>query len=103
MLDNVKDRYTEIKIKFHREIIKSHGLDPAYHKFLDDIGSLLFSEPPYVITDEPGIPFYGMVSICVDFGIPPVKPTLINLLCKGEPLNLDGEYIVMVTKARYFR
>jgi hypothetical protein len=101
MLDAVKQRYSIIKIKFHREIIKAYGIDPAYHNFLDEIGPLFFSEPPYVITTEEGIPFYGMVSICNDNRIPPLKPNLVHLLCKGTPLDLNDEYIVLVTKVRY--
>jgi len=101
MLDAIPNRYDQIKIKYHREIIQSYKFDPGYNKFLDDIGALFFSNPPYVITEEPGIPFYGLVSICQDHGITPVKPRLQHLMCKGEPLQIDGEYIVMVTKVRY--
>lgn len=100
MLDAVKHRYDTIKIKFHREIVRSYNFDPNYNSFLDDIGALFFSESPYVLTDEPGIPFYGVVSICTDNQITPLKPSFKNLLCKGSPLQLDGEYIVMVTKSR---
>lgn len=101
MLDTVSHRYSKIKLKFHREIIQSYKFDSGYNGFLDEIGSLFFSNPPYVLTDEPGIPFYGLVSICQDNNISPVKPCLQHLLCKGSPLQLDGEYIVMVTKVRY--
>ena len=101
MLDTVKHRYSQIKIKFHREIIQSYLFDPRLSHFLNEIGTLFFSEPPYVLTDEPGIPFYGMVSICNDNNIVAIKPNLRHLLCKGEPLELDTEYIVIVTKVRY--
>lgn len=101
MLDNVKSRYSTIKIKFHRELIKAHHLDPAYDQFLDEIGALFFSEPPYALTDEPGIPFYGMVSICNDNKIAATKPNLAHLLCHGTPLDVEGGYIAMVTKTRY--
>lgn len=101
MLDNVKPRFNQIKIKFHREIIQSYLFSPDYHDFLNEIGTLFFSEPPYVLTSEPDIPFYGMVSICNDNKICPIKPNLRHLLCKGEPLKIDSEYIVIVTKVRY--
>lgn len=101
MLDTVKHRYQKIKIKFHRDIIKFYAFDPGYHKFLDEIGALFFSEAPYELTSEDGIPFYGMVSICNDNKIPPVKPNLVHLLCKGTPLNIGQEYLVLNTKIRY--
>jgi hypothetical protein len=101
LLDTVKHRYSSIKIKFHKELIGANFLDGAYHQYLDDMGKLLFSESPYVITDEPGIPYYDMPSICNAVGAEPVKPNLAYLLCKGEPLDLDDEYIVISTKVRY--
>ncbi len=101
MLDEVKHNFSQIKIKFHKEIIKSYGFDPEYSKFLDDIGQLLFSEIPYMITEEEGIPFYGLVTICNDHHIRAVKPRLANILCKGTPLDINDEYIVMITKVRY--
>lgn len=101
MFDAIPGRYSQVRLKFHREIIQSYKFDPNYNQFLDEIGSLFFSEPPYVLTDEPGIPFYGLVSICQDNNIIPVRPRLQHLLCKGQPLEVDEEYIVIVTKVRY--
>lgn len=101
MLDAVKHNYNEIHIKFHREIINSYKMSQDYNVFLDELGRLLFSEPPYILTDEPGIPFYGIMELCHDKGISPIKPNLKHILCYGEPLQLDSEYIVIATKARY--
>ena len=101
MLDPVKHKYDKIKIKFHREIVGFYNINSEYNKFLDDIGALFFSEKPYELTNEPGIPFYGMVSVCNDNGITPIKPHLPHLLCKGTPVDVGGDYLVINTKVRY--
>lgn len=100
MLDNTGDRYQEIYIRFHRDIITFYQMDPNYNKFLDDMGALFFGQPPYILTEE-AIPFYGISSICSDNKIVPIKPNLKDLLCIGKSENIDGEYIVVVTKVRY--
>lgn len=101
MLDSVKFRYSQIRIMFHRGLIADfRGNNPEYHTLLDDIGKLFFSEPPYILTTSGGI-FRGPMRISTDESMPLQKPELGHLLCKGTPLNLDGEYIVLTTKVRY--
>jgi hypothetical protein len=100
MLDAVKDNYSKISLKFHREIIQFYNLDEKYNLFLDDIGKLFFSEPPYMI-DQESFDFEGIVDLCQKNNLQPVKPKLNHLLCKGNPLILDQEYVVLITKVRY--
>ncbi len=100
MLDSVKHLYNQIHIRIFRDIISSYGIDPKYNNFLDEIGNLFFSEPPYILTSE-NIPFYGLVDVCTSNSIMPVKPNLKNLLCEGTTIDVGEEYIVLVTKVRY--
>lgn len=99
MLDAIKNNYNEIRLKFNRELIESCRLNPNYNHFLNEIGLLLFSTPPYILTEEFEIPFFHLASLCKQ-GIDPVKPNLGYLLCKGNPLQLEQKYIVIVTKVR---
>lgn len=101
MFDSILNHFSEIRIKFHREIIEFYKINHDYNKFLDEMGALLFSNPPYVLTSESGIPFYGLVTICQEHNITPTKPNLSQILCKGESLNLGEEYIAIATKSRY--
>lgn len=100
MLDNVSNRYDEINLRMARDIIQSHGLSPDYNGFLDDICKLFFSNPPYILSEDPS-PFYELPVLCSNHGIPPIKPELKNILCVGEPISIEAEYIVIVTKVRY--
>lgn len=97
--DASKHLFSEVKLTFNRDIINAIGRSHDYNVFLNDLGHLLFSEPPYLLVNE-RLPvleyqriFHGIVA--------PVKPELGYLLCKGSSLNI-GEYIVMGTKRRYF-
>lgn len=102
MLDAVKHQHDEINIRFCREIIDSYNLDPEYNLFLDDLGNLLFSDHPYKINDITNTrPLSGLVDLCQENNIKPVKPQLKDLLCNGPGLNLDKDYIVVATKSRY--
>ena len=100
MLDNIKHRFSEIHINIYRDIISFYGIDSKYNKFIDEIGSLFFSETPYILTSE-NIPFYGLELLCRDNNITPVKPELKHLLCKGTPIDIGDKYIAIVTKVRY--
>ncbi|HUC95614.1 MAG TPA: hypothetical protein VMR76_01475, partial [Candidatus Saccharimonadia bacterium] len=97
----IKDQFSQIKIRFGRHIINDVGRNVEYNKFLDDIGQLFFSEMPYTL-DDGAYPFCAHQSIYDNYGITPQKPELAHLLCKGNSLNLDSEYIVITTKLRYF-
>lgn len=100
MFDNIKHLYSEIHLNIYRDIISFYNIDPNYNQFIDEIGALFFNEAPYILTSE-NIPFYGLATMCRDSKITPVKPELKHLLCKGVPINIDEEYIVIVTKVRY--
>jgi hypothetical protein len=107
-LDCVKDQYAKITVSFNKELWKT-GLhmeapgwkekEALWNKYLDDIGKLFFSEPPYTV-DNFSHPFYITDGLVAKLGIPPRKVELGHLLCKGESLNI-GHYIVMTTKVRH--
>lgn len=101
-LDTIKHNYDRISISHSREVMRIYrNNDPKYWKFLDDLGTLLFSEPPYVFTHDKNPPIHTMNTIR-SLGITPRKPNLDHLLCKGQSLNVGQEYIVLTTKARVF-
>jgi hypothetical protein len=99
MFEPIKHEYESINIRFHREIITRYNKDPSYNNFLDELGSLLFGEAPYKLTDEP-YQYYRVDELVRYHGLTPYKPELADLLCSGTPLNLDGPYIVLNTKIR---
>lgn len=99
-LDTVKHNYDEIRIAHNKGIVKDYrNDDPKYFKFLDELGALLFSEPPYIFDhgDYPVIQTYYTYS---DLSIIIKNPKLEYLLAKGNSLNLNQEYIVITTKIR---
>jgi hypothetical protein len=101
MLDPIKNKCSEIKIAYHRELVNVfRNKSTSYNKLLDDFGQLFFSESPYVLTEQGG-EFRGVMRLSTDYGIQLQKPELSHLLCKGAPLNIADEYIVLTTKVRY--
>lgn len=98
-LDSVKHNYDEIRISHNKDIVNIHrNGDPNYFKFLNDLGSLLFSEKPYIF-DHNIYPIIYTHRTYINLNIKIKKPNLNYLLCKGSPLNI-GEYIVLTTKIR---
>lgn len=107
-LDDVKDQYSEIRLNFRKSLWNGclHTEAPdwpekkkLWDKYLDDIGVLFFSEPPYVL-DSRELPFYDSGDFIRVFGLTYKKAEMAHLLCKGTSLNLGEEYIVITTKAR---
>lgn len=99
MFEPVKDQYKEIRFGFHRDLIVKYNKDPSYNDFINELGELLFGEPPYVIKDG-YYPYQRLEHISTSHRLHPRKPDLAHLLCKGTPLNLDKPYIVINTKVR---
>jgi len=98
--DTVKHLYDEIRISHSKEVVSIYrDNDPAYYKFLDDIGTLLFSEPPYIFTHDKYPPIQRVHEIMTRARVPK-KPNLDKCLCVGQSLNLEQEYIVLTTKVR---
>src|SRR5262249_48834942 len=99
-LDTVKHNFDEINISHDVDIVNHHrNGDPKYFKFLDDIGTLLFSEPPYNFNHNK----YDIIYTYNTYKRLDIKikqPKLDYLLCKGVALDLDQEYIVITTKIR---
>jgi hypothetical protein len=107
-LDAVKHNYQQINLTFHTALWPGalHTESPQWghnkilwNKYLNDIGQLFFSQPPYKV-NVGQFPFRITEHLIRDFNLPPVKPDLGHLLCKGTPLSLDKEYIVITTKVR---
>lgn len=96
------NKFDEIHFTHHAPIVeKQKNNAPEYWKFLHDIGELFFSKLPYVYNSGQ-YPFKSAEGLIADFGIIPIKPSYKHLLCKGNSLNLNQEYIVITTKLRYF-
>jgi hypothetical protein len=105
-LDTIKKNFDQIFIAHNKEIVAIYrGNNPECYKFLDDLGRLLFSETPYIFTPSEHYKNeeyknYNSVQLVSRLGVMPQKPELKNLLCKGNSLNLNEEYIVLTTKIR---
>lgn len=98
--DSIKHNYDQIRISHNKNVISScRNGDVKYKQFLDELGTLLFSEPPYIF-DHGNYPEIQRVDTIMNLANKPRKPNLDHLLCKGESLNLDEEYIVITTKIR---
>jgi hypothetical protein len=109
-LDLIKNQYDRISLGYYKQLLDS-GLhtDTAdwperkllWDTFLHDLGHLFFGEPPYVLDPSPAHWGGDSYDILVGkLGIRPHKINLTGLLCKGTPLNLGEEYIVITTKCR---
>lgn len=109
-LDQVKHQYDQIKISFHKQLwtdgLHTNAPDwpekkKLWDKYLDDIGQLFFSEPPYVLVDRSNV-FGGDANAFVQrLKMIPQKAEMAHLLCKGDSLNLGEEYLVITTKLRH--
>jgi hypothetical protein len=99
-LDTIKHNYDEIRISHDENIMQIYrNNDPAYQKFMDDIGNLLFTEPPYIF-DHGNYPIIYTYNTYKSLNTIVKKPQLEHLLCQGNSLNLKEEYIVLTTKIR---
>jgi hypothetical protein len=108
-LDLIKNQYDQIKLSFHTKLWEGglHMEAPdwphkkqLWDKLLADLGKLFFSEPPYIL--ELDSPVYGgdCGVLVQKLGLTPQKAEMAHFLCKGAPLNLGEEYIVITTKLR---
>jgi hypothetical protein len=107
-LDLVKNKYNQIKLGFHMPLLYQglHTDTPnwihrqqLWNTYLQDLGSLFFSQPPYILLPNTNT-FYGNINRLInDLKLEPTLPRLSNILPHGTPLNI-GEYIVITTKAR---
>ncbi|HEY5267656.1 MAG TPA: hypothetical protein VII94_00800 [Candidatus Saccharimonadales bacterium] len=99
IFDTVKHQYSEIRISHDQNVINHYKKgDVKYLQFLQDMGNLLFTEPPYFFDHNAYSPIHTMNTI-QNFS-PIAKPNLQHLLCKGIPLETNEEYIVITTKIR---
>jgi hypothetical protein len=102
MLDRVKHQYDNITLSFYREYINAYrGGDQGNHKFLNDIGKLLFSERPYhFLTEGHAGPLKNAQEIQDFYAITMTHPDLAHIIC--DPFYYHGlsNYIVINTKVR---
>jgi hypothetical protein len=103
-LDTIKQNYDQIRISHDTNVINYwRSGDPQYYKFLDELGKLLFSEPPYIYDKirRPHSDLDKIANIICGLKFTPQKPNIDHILCSGDSLNLDEKYIVITTKTRY--
>lgn len=107
--DLIKHQYDQIILSFHkqlwRECLHTEALDwnekeILWNKYLNDIGELFFSEPPYILVDSSAKYGGDTGAMVIKFNITPHKSEMGHLLCSGISLNIDEEYIVITTKVR---
>lgn len=99
MFDPIKHEYSKIYLNFHRELITKFDRNDSYNIFLDEIGQLLFAQPPYQLVQQP-LPYCSLQEMSTAHGLVPYKPNLSKILCQGIPLNGTEPYIVINTKVR---
>ena len=97
--DTVKDQYNQIRISYNETVIRDYR-DETYRQFLQELGELLFTSHPYHFdhADHPFMDNSG--NIFKELKIVPKKSDLKEILCKGEPLNISEEYVIITTKVR---
>lgn len=101
-LDTVKHNYDEIRISHNKDVIAAFRDEGRnYDVFLHDLGTLLFSEPPYIF-DQGEYPEIYTCNTYKKLGIVIKEPKLDYLLCKGKSLDTNGKYIALTTRARTF-
>lgn len=108
-LDMIKHQYDRITLSFHKDLWKNAlhtesedwpEKEKGWHKLLDDLGKLFFSEHPYVLLPN-STDFAGDMGVLSrKFKLFPRKAEMGHYLCKGTSLNLGEEYIVITTKCR---
>lgn len=100
-LDAVKHEYSEIRISHYKHLIDREKVgNPAYYKFIKDLGRLLYSEPPFIF-DDGNYTYRDQETILKEFSLTPQKPNLRKEFCEGTPLDIKSKYIVLTTKVRY--
>jgi hypothetical protein len=98
--DAVKHKYDQIRISHDKNIIREYrNNDPAYCRFLQEFGSLIFNDPPFYF-DAATYPQIHTERVVRDLNIIPKKTNIDQLLCRGASLELGEEYIVITTKIR---
>ena len=109
-LDLIKNQYDQIALGFYKPLWNTglHIEAPdwpqkkiLWDNFLRDLGNLFFTEKPYTLLPAPT--YFGGDSeqiLLRKLNMKPQKINMVNLLCKGTPLNLSEEYIVITTKVR---
>lgn len=107
-LDIIKNQYDQIKLSFDKTLFNMCLHTEAddwptkkilWDKYLDDIGRLFFSEPPYVLTNIP-YRLRNFDNMIRDYSLQPIKVNMGHILCSGKSLDIGEEYIVITTKAR---
>lgn len=99
MFDPHKEKFSAIKLSFDNYFLSEYR-NNGYISFLNEIGALFFSEPPYQLVSNQNWTRRWPPEFQRDYRINMVIPQLQGLLCKGTLLNLGEEYIVMTTKVR---
>jgi hypothetical protein len=102
--DSMKDQYDVIYLSpfYHLLTEFRSSCEADYIVFVDELFKLLFSEPPYVITDDQSYPPIDNVHLEA-MGIRPIKPDLAHLLCDPNADYIpEKPYFVLTTKVRQF-
>jgi hypothetical protein len=101
VFDTVKHQYDSIKIAHDKNIMVMYKRnDSSYVKFLGDIGRLLFTEPPYIFDVNGNYQAVHTFSTISSIPKGAKCSNLQHLLCRGTPLDINEEYIVITTKIR---
>lgn len=101
IFDTVKQEYSAIRISHDQNIMRIYNRgDIGYRTFLRDIGRLFFTEPPFIFSETTTYQPIHTFNTIQNLPNRPVSHNLQHLLCRGTPLDLGEEYIVISTKIR---
>src|SRR5208282_2230500 len=109
-LDQIKNQYDRINLSFDTNLWKNYlqtheagwsEKEAKWYEYLSDIEKLFFSEPPYILSKVRHPTYPDLNIMFKTFNIKPSKIDLGHLLCQGQSLDIDGEYIVITTKIRH--
>jgi hypothetical protein len=100
-LDSIKHNYNRISIAHSRSVINYYrGGDQKYYNFLSELSKLIFSEPPFFFDPRGKFPPIHTEKVITELASKPKLTNLDKVLCKGTPLDVGEEYIVLTTKVR---
>lgn len=108
MLDPIKHKFKKIYISPNLDDIKIYREDrPDVRAFLLQMFRLLFSEPPYTVTEDQSYPQRYHITLCLYEKIQAAKPDKIvfsKLLCSPVmPIEIKNNFVVVTTKVRGFK
>jgi len=104
-LDQIKEQFQSIQVTHSRAAVSYwRNDDPAYWKFIHELGDIVFSEKPYQLIKQPiHFPFWPSERF-FELGLKPKRPNIPGLIVNHNLTAAIAEpYIILTTKVREMR